>query len=338
MKLEIATRYTLVDANEKSNQIIPESYEKIIELPNNFFALIGNGFCKICDSDGNVLHLVNTRNVEKFLIYRKPNFICLNINQKWLFMQKDGKLSISSFDDINCEIGNDRLIGVVIDGKWGYADSNGKLCIPAEYEYCQFFSHIESLPVLVKKDGKFTFYSTVDDKIQFDSFDNATPFKFEPELNKIVAKVTLDKKQNLLLPNGTLFFDNFVDAFWIYEGLGIKTLKCDTSCYDWYTLKGNKIIEDCYSILPYKGLPLFIVEKEDGYGVTDEYGFFLTKCIYSQKMLLTEDMFILQKGGKFVLYKRDRGEIFAPETLCSKNCSDKDYLDYALKALNYYLS
>lgn len=338
MKLEIATRYTLVDASSKSNQVIPEAYQEIIELPNNFFALIGDGFCKICDSDGNALHLVNTRNVERFIVYRKPNFICLNINQKWWFMQKDGRLSTSDFDDVDERIGNDELIGVRCGEKWGYADSTGKLRVPTEYEHHCFFSHFSFAPILVKENGRFTFFSTLGDDTKFGSFDEATPFKFEPELNKFVAKVSIGRKENLLLPNGNLFFDEFVDAFWIYEGIGIKTLRCANGYYDWYTLKGNKIIENCYSILPHKELPLFIVEKENGYGVTDEYGFPLTKCIYDSKMLLTEKMFILQKDGEFVLFKRDIGEIFTPKIPCNKDCSDKDYLAYILKVLNYYLS
>lgn len=336
MKLEIATRYTLVDANSKSNQVIPETYKEIIELPNNFFALIGDGFCKICDSYGSALHLVNTRNVEKFIVYRNPDFICLNVSGKWWFMQKDGRLLPSDFDDVDKRMGNDKLIGVRSGEKWGYADCTGKLCIPTEYEHCRFFSHISTLPILVKQNGKFTFYSINDDTAQFGLFDTATQFKFEANLNTFVAKVTDNGKQNLLLTNGTFLFDEFVDEFFIYKNEGIITTKGHYK--SWYTLSGNKIIENCLSIVPQKDLPLFIVKKETGYGVTDEYGFFLTGCIYDSKMMLTKKIFILQKDGEFVLFKRDVGEIFTPKTHAPKTCSDKDYLDYALKALNYYLS
>lgn len=336
MKLEIATRYTLVDANSKSNQVIPEAYQEVIELPNYFFALISNGFCKICDSDGNTLHLINTRNVEKFLIYRKPDFICLNIDQKWWFMQKDGRLYVSPYDDIDSDMGTDTLIGVCINGKWGYADSKGTLRVPANYEHFRYFSHSSTLPILVKLDDKFTFYNIANKNIQFELFDSASPFKFEENLNNYVAKVTLNNKQNLLLPNDIFIFDEFVDEFFIYEKQGIIT---HTGNYaSWYTLSGNKIITDCLAIVPQKDSAFFVVKKETGYGITDRCGFFLTDCIYDPKMLLTERLFILQKDGKFVLFKRNTGEVFTPQTPCSKNCSDKDYLDYALKALNYYLS
>lgn len=336
MKLEIATRYTLVDANEQSNQIIPGSYEDIIKLPNGFFALIGDGFCKICDSSGNPLHLINTRNNKKFLAYRMPDFICLNINQTWWFMQKDGKLLASPYDDIDCSIGTDCLIGVCQNGKWGYANNLGKLCIPAQYEHLHYFSHFSSLPILVQYEDKFTFFSTGEDDISFDMFDTASPFKLEPTLKKFVARVTLNNKKNLLLTDGSFVFDEFVDDFFIHEDSGIITTLDNYK--SWYTLNGNKIIENCLSIVPQKNLPLFVVKKETGYGIIDEFGFPLTDCIYDSQMLLTDKMFILQKDGKLVLYKCYVGEIFTPETLCSKKCSDKEYLEYVLKALNYYLS
>ncbi len=336
MKLEIATRYTLVNANDKSNQMITESYEKIIELPNGFFALIGNGFCKICNSYGESLHLINTRNTEKFIVYREPNFICLNINEKWWFMQKDGRLSVSQYDDVDCGLGNDELIGVRVGKKWGYADNSGILHVPAIYDYCHFFSHSSTLPLMVKVNGKFTFCSPTDTEADFILFDNALPFKFENNLNKYVAVVFNDGKQNLLLEDGSFVFDEFVDAFFIYEKRGIITTNGDRR--NWYTLNGNKIIEDCLAIRPQKDMPFFIVKKETGYGITDENGFFLTNCIYDSKMLLTEKMFILQKDGEFVLFKRDIGEIFTPKTASNKDCSEREYLDYVLKALEYYLA
>ena len=329
MGLKIASCYTLV--NENANSVLPETYDEIIPLPNNFFALMKGNFCKIF-SDGNILHTICVKETDNLIIHRKPDFICININGKWRFLLKNGAISSTEFDKVNAQMGNDKLIGVKADGKWGYADSTGTICIPTRYEYAPYFSHSADLPVLVKIDGKYTFYDTIRTGTKFDLFDNATPFKYAPDLRKNVAYVSKGKKVNLLLPNGNLLFEEFVDSFHVVEDLGIRVLRGDY--YDWYNLEGKIILSNYLSISPQKDLPLFIVKTETGYGIVDELGIPITKFVYEHKMLLTEKMFILRKDGEFTLFKRDTGEIFTPKTCCE----NQSELDFALVALNYYLS
>lgn len=329
MKLEIVPRYTLVDEN--STPILADTYEEIIQLPNNFFALMSGNFCKICTSSAKVLHTIRTGSTDNMIVYRNPNFICLNINGKWRFLLENGSLSTTEFDDVSTKMGNDNLIGVCINEKWGYADSTGTICTPMEFEYAPHFSHYAKLPILVRINGSHTFYD-ITGKVKFDKFDTAMPFKYEPNLRKFVAQVTREEKKNLLLPDGTLLFDEFVDSFHIIENIGIYVHRKDLC--DWYTLSGEKILSNYLSISAQKGLPFFVVKTKTGYGVTNEKGVPLTKFVYDHKMLLTKKMFILQKDGEFVLFKRDIGEIFTPRT----SCEDKTVQDFLLSALDYYLS
>ena len=328
MDLKIVPRYTLVDEN--STPIIADTYEEIIQLPNNFFALISGNFCKICTSSGNVLHAIRTDSTDNMIVYRNPDFICLNINGKWRFLLENGSLSTTEFDNVSTKMGNNKLIGVCINEKWGYADSTGTICTPIEFEYAPHFSHYAELPILVRINGGHghTFYD-ITGKVKFDKFDDATPFKYEPNLHKFVAQVTREEKKNLLLPDGTLLFDEFVDSFHIIDNIGIYVHRKDLC--DWYTLSGEKILSNYLSISAQKGLPFFVVKTKTGYGVTNERGMPLTKFVYDHKMLLTKKMFILQKDGEFVLFKRDIGEIFTPRT----SCEDKTVQDFLLSALDY---
>lgn len=329
MKLEIVPRYTLVDEN--STPILADTYEEIIQLPNNFFALMSGNFCKICTSSANVLHTIRTSSTDNMIVYRNPDFICLNINGKWRFLLENGSLSTTEFDNVSTKMGNDKLIGVCINEKWGYADSTGTICTPMEFEYAPHFSHYAELPILVRINDSHTFYD-ITGNIKFDKFDTAMPFKYEPNLRKFVAQVTREEKKNLLLPDGTLLFDEFVDSFHIIDNIGIYVHRKDLC--DWYTLSGEKILSNYLSISAQKGLPFFVVKAKTGYGVTNEKGVPLTKFVYDHKMLLTKKMFILQKDGEFVLFKRDIGEIFTPRT----SCEDKTVQDFLLSALDYYLS
>lgn len=329
MKLEIVPRYTLT--NENNEPILPEAYEEIIKLPNHFFALMKGNFCKICTASGNIIHTIRIDSQEKFIISREPSFICLNIGGKWRFLLENGSISTTEFDAISSNMGNDNLMGVCLNGKWGYADSTGTLCIPAIYEYAPYFSHYNEMPILVKTCDGSTFYSTNHD-IHFPTFDSATTFKYDPDLCKFVSRVFKSGKRNLLLPDGTLIFDEFVDGFQIIENTGIYVTR--EKHVDWYTLAGEKLLANYLSILPQKNLPFFIVKTETGYGVTDEYGIPITKFVYESKMLLTKKMFILQKDGEYVLFKRNIGEIFTPRT----PCESKTTQDFLLAVLNYYLS
>ncbi len=329
MKLEIVPRYTLV--NENSAPILADTYEEIIQLPNNFFALMSGNFCTICTSSAKVLHTIRTGSKDNMIICRNPDFICLNINGKWRFLLENGSLSASEFDNISTKMGNDKLIGVCINEKWGYADSTGTVCTPIEFEYAPHFSHYADLPILVKINDSHTFYD-VTGKVTFDKFDTAMPFKYESNLCKFVAQVTREEKKNLLLPDGTLLFDEFVDSFNIIDNIGIYVRRKELC--DWYTLSGEKILSNYLSISPKKDLPFFVVKTKTGYGVTNEKGVPFTKFVYDRDMLLTKKMFILQKEGAFVLFKRDIGEIFTPRT----SCEDKTVQDFLLSTLEYYLS
>ena len=323
MKLEIVPRYTFTNIDPIANPIFAGMYEEVLELPNQFYALFRNNLCKICTPSGTLLYVTASTGLRDSVLCREPNFTFVKNESKWRLLLKDGTVSSLEFDEVDCRIGNDLLIGVRSGEHWGYIDCNGIIRVPCIYDHLYYFAHNNFLPIPVKLGNDFTFYD----------FTSKERFElFQPDLGKFVATVTRSGKYNLLFPNGELLFDNFVDKFNIITRQGIIVNRGSMS--DWYTLEGKKILSDYLAIIPQKNMMFFIVKTQTGYGVADSQGILLTKCIYESKMLLTEKMFILKKDGEFVLFKRDRGEIFTPRTSCETNSIQ----DFLLSALNYYLS
>ena len=331
MKLEITPRYTFTNIDPLSNPVFAETYEEIVELPNQVYALFKKNLCKIYTPEGKLLYAAKATSINDSVLYREPNFTFVKNNDKWSLLLKDGTISSLKFDEVDCKIGNDSLIGVRSGQHWGYIDSNSIIRVPCNYDHLYYFAHNNYLPIPVKLGNNYTFYAFTDQE-QFELFDNVEPFKFQPDLGNFVAMVTRKGKKNLLLPNGELFFDSFVDKFNIITGQGVIVNR-DNMC-DWYTLRGKKILSDYLAIIPQKKMTFFIVKAETGYGVADNQGIILAKCIYEPKMLLTEKIFVLKKDGEFVLFKRDRGEVFTPKMSCGTNSIQ----DFLISALNYYLS